>query len=183
MPNSTRIEHYQGMVEYSKGIFDKVIEDSDQAVQAITKVIEHLVEDSNRISKMSEDTANAIKNLAIVISEINQKTTASALKKLINALSGLITEHKTVHEIIMPIIEALQFQDALRQQMENLGKVADHWYALRANGGSPDLSEEEMKKFGEQLLACTTMQAEREIIRRHISGLPEEEKADDINLF
>lgn len=183
MATTPEIEYLESMVAFSKEIFGKCISDSDEAVRAISSVVELLLKDSNRISKMSEDTASAIKNLENVISEINQKTSATALKKLIGALSGLMMEHKSVPQIIMPIIEALQFQDALRQQMENLGRAMQLWMDVRRKNGANKISEEELVALGTQMLKVTTMQSERDLIRKFISGLGEEKKADSVMMF
>jgi len=179
---SSQTAFYESMIEYSEAIMLKCIQDSEEAVRSISKVIDFLLSDSGRISKMSSDTLNAVKNLESVISEVDQKTTAATLKKLIVALSGLVKEHRSVNDVIMPIVEALQFQDSIRQQMENLGKVMKIWIATRIELGS-NLTADQEVAFGEKLLKVTTMYSEREIIRRYIPGLPEEQKAAEVTLF
>jgi hypothetical protein len=82
----------------------------------------------------------------------------------------------------MPIVEALQFQDAIRQQMENLGKVLEAWYSARVEVG-PNPTNAQLTALGEKMLKLTTMQSERDIIRRHIGGLSDEVKVDDVLLF
>lgn len=170
------------MITYSKAIMAKSIADSDQAVRAISSVMEILLADSNRISKMSSDTLSAMKGLESSISHVGADRSSHSLKKLIVTLSGIAKEHRAASEMLMPIIEALQFQDAIRQQMENLGKVMDLWLVSRKEVG-PNPSAEQLQAIGERLLKVTAMQSERDIIRSHIKGLAAESKSDDLMLF
>jgi len=179
---TAQIAFYESMIAYSEAIMLKCIHDSDEAVRSISKVIDFLLKDSSRISKMSSDTLNAVKNLESVMSEVDKPTTAATLKKLITALSVLVKEHRSVEDVIMPIVEALQFQDSIRQQMENLGKVMKIWVATRIELGA-NMTPDQERAFGEKLLKVTTMFSEREIVRRYIDGLPEEQKAADVTLF
>ncbi|MEI6398637.1 MAG: hypothetical protein WCO71_07700, partial [Pseudomonadota bacterium] len=121
-------------------------------------------------------------NLESVMSEVEQKTTVATLRKLISALSVLVIEHRSVNDVVMPIVEALQFQDSIRQQMENLGKVMKIWIATRIEIGV-NLTPDQTRDFGEKLLNVTTMFGEREIIRRYIPGLPEEQEAAEVTFF
>jgi SepF-like predicted cell division protein (DUF552 family) len=175
-------KYYDALIAYSKAIMAKSIADSDQAVRAISSVMEILLADASRISKMSADTLNAMKGLQSTVTNVGSEIPSVALKKLIVTLSGIAKEHRAAHEMLMPIIEALQFQDAIRQQMENLGKVMDIWLSSRKElGANP--SSENLKAIGEKLLKVTAMVSERDIIRSHIKGLPVESKADDVMLF
>jgi hypothetical protein len=69
-------------------------------------------------------------------------------------------------------VEALQFQDLLRQNLENMIKLTTAWIDLRARAHTQMMSSSEI---GEALLKCTSTVDERNIIRRFISGLPPEE--------
>ena len=176
-------KYFESLIDYSNAIMQKCISDSDDAVRSISDVMDILLKDSSRISKMSADTLGAMKNLEVVISEVgSQASSSSTIKKLITALSGLVQEHKSVNDVFMPIVEALQFQDAIRQQMENLGKVLEAWYSARVEVG-PNPTNAQLTALGEKMLKLTTMQSERDIIRRHISGLSDEVKVDDVLLF
>jgi hypothetical protein len=66
--------------------------------------------------------------------------------------------------------------------MENLGKIMKIWIATRVELGT-NLTAEQQMDFGTKLLKATTMFSEREIIRRHIPGLPEEQQAAEVTLF
>lgn len=176
------MKFYETMVAYSKAIMDKCISDSEDAVRSISGVMDILLKDSTRISKMSSDTLDAMRSMEGLISSQDADHSSAKVKKLISALSGLVKEHRSVNDVVMPIIEALQFQDAIRQQMENLGKVMDVWLTARKEfGTAPDA--EKLRTLGEKMLGLTTMQSERDIIRRHIPGLPEESKVEDVMLF
>ena len=93
-----------------------------------------------------------------------------------------MSENRGVDEIVSPIIEALQFQDIFRQHLENLHKSLQLWVEMRIDASEKG-EDSHLTFFGKCLLKATTMQDEREIIRRHISGLGEEKKAEDMVFF
>jgi hypothetical protein len=175
-------DYFETMVTFSKSIMNKCIEDSDEAVRTISSIIEILLNDSSRISKMSTDTQEALKKVDGVLSDAGQKKSSQNLGKLIQALSGLIKEHRSVSDVLMPIIGALQFQDAIRQQMENIGKIMAAWLVAKVELGANPTAEQLMR-VGEGMLKLTTMRSEREIIRKYILGLPVEAKVDDVMMF
>lgn len=175
-------KYFQSLIDYSDAIMVKSIEESDLAVKTISGVIEILLNDSSRISKMSSDTIAAMKTIESSLNTSNSQTSPMKVTKLISALRGIVQDHRTSNEILMPIIEALQFQDLIRQQMENLGKVMRAWFEARKEFGVAP-TEAQVLEFGKKILSMTSMQKERDIIRGHISGLPNETKVDDVILF
>jgi hypothetical protein len=179
---SVETKFYQSMIKYSEKITERCIQDSDDAVKSISMVIDFLLKDSSRISKMSSDTINAIQNLESLITEMSQKRSKELLRKLINALSGIVKEHRSVNDVIMPIVEALQFQDAIRQQMENVCKIMQIWLRARLEC-EKNPTPEHLQRMGETMLKATTMIRERDIIRKHVQGLPAETAADSVMLF
>ena len=174
--------YFETMVTFSKNIMNKCIEDSDEAVRTISSIIDILLKDSSRISKMSTDTQTALKKVDSALSELGPKGSGVTLNKLIAALSSLIKEHRSVNDVLMPIIGALQFQDAIRQQMENIGKVMGAWLVAKIELGLNPTAEQ-LTKVGESMLKLTTMQSERAIIRKYIGGLPDEAVVEDVMMF
>ena len=175
-------KYYLSLIQYSKEIMTYCVTDSDAAVSSMSAVIDMLLKDSGRISKMSADTLAAVKNLEGIVAEVSNKPTALTLKKLIDALFGFVKENRSVNDVIMPIVEALQFQDSIRQQMENMGKVMECWAEARLTMGD-NPTEEQIRELGSKFFKCTTMISERDIIRKHIAGLPADIAVESVNLF
>ncbi len=175
-------KYYISLIKYSKDIMVQCVADSDAAVSSMSSVIDMLLKDSGRISKMSADTLAAVRNLEGIVAAVSNKPTAETLKKLIDALFGFVKENRSVNDVIMPIVEALQFQDSIRQQMENMGKVMEAWSEARLTLGDHP-TEAQITEIGAKFLKLTTMISERDIIRRHISGLPHEAAVDSVTLF
>ena len=84
----------------------------------------------------------------------------------------------------MPIVEALQFQDRIRQVMENVVKMARVWQQERGQLlTKATMSDEEWLAFGTKLSKCATMGEERAVVCTVIPQVPEEKKVDDMMLF
>ncbi len=175
-------DYFETVHAYSISIMKKCTDDSEEAVRLITGIVEILLNDSTRISKMSIDTQTALQKVDGVLSDASRKNSGQGLSSLIAVLCGLVKEHRSVNDALMPIIGALQFQDAIRQQMENIGKIMGGWLSARGEVGANPTAEQ-LTNVGAAMLALTTMQSEREIIRKYIPGLPEEEKVDDVMMF
>jgi hypothetical protein len=174
--------YYRALIKYSKSMMQQCVADSDAAVSSMSSVIDLLIKDSGRISKMSADTVEALQNLQTLVAEVSNKPTAETLKKLIDALFGFVNQNRSVNEVIMPIVEALQFQDSIRQQMENMGKIMEAWAEARISL-SENPTEAQITAIGTKFMTLTTMVSERDIIRKHISGLAEDVAVDSLTIF
>jgi hypothetical protein len=155
---------------------------SQKATESISQILNVLLEDAKRISKMSETTLQAIQTMRQRISTADSKETNA----IIASLKALCQDHVEVGEFIYPIVETLQFQDRISQNMQNISRMLAAWAAERsrlkdAHGAS--WSEEAQMRFGHALLECTTMKEERDAVRAVIRGLPEEKEQDAMQLF
>ena len=67
---------------------------------------------------------------------------------------------------------ALQSQDHIRQNIENIGRFHQLWSSYRLNIiNRESIDDEQLKKFGNEILSQMTTHAEREIIEKHIPGI------------
>lgn len=116
--------------------------------------------------------------------KLKNPETAIKATDLISALKQLTAEESDVLNLANPVIEALQFQDKVTQQMENMVRMIAVWAAQRSHAKpGPELLPADKIAFGEALLACTTMPSECDAFRLAIPELPEEKSADSVTLF
>lgn len=159
--------------------------ESENEASNVYSIIHNLVDDLKRRSKMSEKTIQALQDLEEAIFKfLNDQKSNFQFSSLLKELNALKTDNQEIHNLINPIVECLQFQDRLRQNLQNISKIIDKWLEIRGK----DLklfftSNEKLKDFGTNLLKCTTSQEEREIIRKHIKDLPSETKVEKAIIF
>jgi hypothetical protein len=155
--------------------------ESEKAAAKVGDTFQSIMSDAKRVSKMSEDTLKAVgefkANLRKMADDQGGKPEASTL---IEALTKLCKEHVELNDFAFPVVEALQFQDRIRQNMENLNKMLSLWTQNRSKLQSATSADSiEMVEFGNQLLDRTTMAEERDIIRQMIPGVRAEQKQDE----
>ena len=172
------------VVEFSRKTMEWCQVESERAATTVAMILELLVEDAQRVARMSATTLAAVKELRVELDRMRQRSAGVNSDTLMEGLKKLMSEHSDVKDFVYPIVETLQFQDRIRQNMDNLAKAMSAWRDERAKivGGRP-VSADQLTAFGAQLVKCTTMLWERDMIRRHISGLPSEEKVEDVQMF
>jgi hypothetical protein len=87
-----------------------------------------------------------------------------------------------VQSVIQPIIQALQFQDKLRQNLENAVRMLPAWMEFRKDLPM-QITQEKLQEFGKVLMTKTTMISERDVIRAHIDGLAPEAEIAPVIMF
>jgi hypothetical protein len=160
---------------------------AEKSVNMVAKILDDIVADSSRVSQLSQDTIAALASVRKMLETQKQKTTSPAhaqaergskqlLQQIMDALQVLGEHNSEVSQFVTPMIESLQFQDRIRQQMDNIPKMLRVWLTARKqfdnNALTLDDCEALQKKFGEDLLAVSISEQERNVIRANIPGLP-----------
>jgi uncharacterized protein YdiU (UPF0061 family) len=170
---------------------------AEKSVNMVAKILDEIVADSARVSKLSEDTINALKAVKKFLevqavenveAKLGQKKNSKeVLQQIMDALKVLGEHNSDVSQFVTPMIESLQFQDRIRQQMDNLPKMIRVWMKARVQVENECKSEQEFdemkSQFGKDLLAVSISEQERNVIRKHIPGLPEAENMDKDDFF
>lgn len=152
-------------------------DESEREATSIFSSLSTIMEDIKRRSAMSENALQAMEKVRLAITQRKLSPAASSsISDLIVGLKNLSGDNSEVQNLTNPIVEALQFQDRLRQNLENIGKAMDFWVKNR----DKNISETD---FGEGLLKCMTSPEERSLIREKIQGLAPEQKVAEDALF
>lgn len=170
--NQAQRDYLEKLLAYTDACLKATCKESENAVEVVGKLLDAITQDINRISTMSQDTVNALANVRQLI-----KGTGSAqgplhpnnVRSLVKALKLVDKEHENVHDVIMPLVTSLQFQDRVRQQMENMVKMIAVWLQYRAEN-SPK-TQEEFTAFGALLGAPTTTEEERRVLQNIFPGI------------
>lgn len=171
--------------EFSKESFKWCAEESEKATSRVSQILDIIVEDADRVSQMSADTLKALDTMKEIITSLSSDNrNIEKANKLSVALTKLSNENMEVQGMIQPMLEALQFQDRITQNMENLSKMVSNYVKVRESVESKgSMTEAELQSFGEELLKLTTMADERDLVRKHIDGLSNDEQVTDMIFF
>lgn len=157
--------------------------ESEDSTAQVTGAIDVLLNNTARVSQISNESLAAIEGMQKAISiHFEGDQGRESLHALISSLQLLAREHAEVQGVIKPIIQALQFQDRLRQNLENMVRMLPIWLEFRKQLPT-DVSPEQLRNFGLDLMKVTTMIPERDIIRKHLPKLEPEPGVPPFNLF
>ena len=172
----------EDLITFSVKSIEWCAKESEQSARKVGKVMEYVLEDAKRVSSISADTLDVVRDAKETIDEMIEQGKTS---QLIVSLQELCNEQVGIKRLIHPIVVALQFQDRISQNMNNLIKMLKLWHELRPEfEQSGTFTEKQKTEFGEKLLDCASMLRERNVIRKHIPSLGEEkEMKDTISLF
>ncbi len=181
------LERFQS---FSHASLQWCIAESEASTSAVSSAIDQLMAKAERVSKISAAGLVALKAAKRTLDQHKgpAKYNPVAINSLIKSLQGLSREHEEVRGIINPIIENLQYQDRLRQRLENISKMTHYWTTFRkpvaAGGGAGGPVECDFLGFAQGLAKLTTSVEERDILRRHFKELPTETRVEDsVTLF
>lgn len=172
-------ELFKSFRDFTEGSLAWCVKEAEEGTTRVTNAIDLLLKDISRVSAMSSESLKALESLQSMLSKFDKKN----YQQLQKSLASLSRENSEIDSYIQPIMEALQFQDRFRQNLENVVKMIDVWQKTRsamADGGS---SPDQLLDFGKALLAKTTMKRERDIIRAEIEGLEPEAEVARVEFF
>ncbi|MFW7379188.1 MAG: hypothetical protein ACOH5I_10305 [Oligoflexus sp.] len=181
MPSQVFQERLQ---KFTRQSLDWCSAESEASIARVTDAIEMLLQNTARVSELSEKSLKAIENLQTTLKKSFFSNKVIDLNQVIASLEHLAREHAEIQEIIQPIIRSLQFQDRLQQNLENMQKILAKWLEQRQQfQKQTTMTAEQLQSFGQSLMSETTMKSERDVIRKHILGLPPEEDVAPMTLF
>jgi hypothetical protein len=183
-------------ISYASQSMGQCVKEAENSVLVAGKILDIITTDVGRVSKMSDETIGILEGLKNSIESStgisSQKPDSPVTNKnkrgvrdLILAMRGFSKNNTEIHGLLAPIVESLQFQDRVRQQMENVSKMFPTWIQMRseieAGAYSDQDSETTAAEFGARLLKSTVTPEERETIQAFIPNVKIEKiiSADD----
>ena len=183
MTNSAK-KYIDSYSDFSANSLEFCRSESSKLSEKVSQIIDFIAKDSDRVSKMHQGTLDALSQMKELIGNLSaENRDTEKANKLSLALSSLSNENIQAQELIFPILEALQFQDRISQNMDNLTKMVAKYFEYRNSVTQDGHCVSSLSDFGEDLLKITVMAEEREIIRKYIDGLSDGEAKDDVMFF
>ena len=165
-------------IAFAQASMDWCVAESDKETMNVSNTIEILVAEFERRALVSDQTLTEIREFKEKLATL-RKNPSDLMSNMLVELKKLSDVQRDMNDLINPVIEGLQFQDRLRQNLENLAKMLNVWLGQRRDAGVQD----DVVSFGKKLLDCTTAPDEREVIRQAIAGLPEENHVEQSLMF
>jgi len=163
---------------------------SQESERSVSLIVDTICIVQQRVEQLFEPTPDNKETVAQLMDVSNQmqdthnrKTT---LRLLVSTLNNRMEADHKIKKLIEPIVTAIQFHDRICQNMDNLSHALETWRINRNRViECSSFSDELQVSFGTTLIDLMTMTEERDIVRRHIQGLPEacEDSGDDVDLF
>ncbi|RYZ54247.1 MAG: hypothetical protein EOP07_16330, partial [Proteobacteria bacterium] len=166
-------ELFKSFRDFTESSLNWCVKEAEEGTTRVTNAIDILLKDISRVSAMSSESLKALESLQTMLSKFDKKN----YQQLQKSLASLSRENSEIDSYIQPIMEALQFQDRFRQNLENVVKMIDVWQKARSAMDEGKSSSDTLLDFGKALMAKTTMKRERDIIRAEIEGLEPEAEA------
>lgn len=167
-------------ISFVKDSLQWSIDESEKPTVAISESIRILLEDTSRVSAISEESVAAIqeikgklKNLHIQHGDEDDEVDHS-VGGLVATLKKVNEEHQELDNIINPIVTSLQFQDRFLQNMSSLIRICDFWLETRKGakntGAQPQQAsiDRDVDHFGEMLCKLVSTPRERDVILKNI---------------
>lgn len=184
MKRSDEQEFLESIYKYTQECLKVCTQKSEQAVFVVDKTLQFLVEDANRISMMSKETLDVLASTRDILQKDDDpQNLASPIRHIVKVLRKLKADHGEIDSLIMPIIQSLQFQDRVRQQMENSAKMIVAWLDLRKTLNGRKVTPEERDALGKAFMGMTTTEEERVAIREGFPGVKEEAIVSNDDFF
>ncbi|MBV1878199.1 MAG: hypothetical protein KUG79_11205 [Pseudomonadales bacterium] len=150
-------------------------DDAAGSVELIFEIISTVEQEIATAGLASEITDEIFFGLKDVVNCLNIRGKQASKKIVHSLLKNRASLDKTVRELIQPIMIAMQFQDRIRQNMENLSETMAVWQksrlALLNNRG--ELPASVRCQVGEELMEIMSMETERAVVKKHLPEAPD----------
>ncbi len=166
-------EFLSRLVRFANAILQWNNEQSLRSVSMIMDAITAIKIRTQSEANLSAEDYNSLLLLqSTAVGRLHNNVEVKTSQLLLSTLKARPTTDYAVNNLVVSIVQSIQFQDRICQNMINLGHSLVTWLASRESlQWSSSCTDLDQLAFGEKLLSLMTMNEEREIIRRHIVGL------------
>lgn len=153
---------------------------AERESRTIVGALDEVMKDIQRRSAMSQKAQEAFQETNTKVLEALQGPDALNTNELLKQLKALGNENTDVKSAILPVIEALQFQDKLNQNIESMRALLLQWEQREPELRSAGSEDAPAKEYVEAVLQNVSNAEDRAIIRSSF-GLPEEKHLETEN--
>lgn len=171
-------------IDFSRSILHACTEHTKSAFVELVHIIKLTSRDAEDIQYLFNDrqeTESAVKGLIEHCREFNKIELADQLGTILASKSS---HSDTSEQYTSELMVALQSQDRIQQNMENLVKVIEAWWQCRCEQEVQPVDTATLVfAFGNTVLSSLTMESERQVVTAIIPGLETDSSDEEIELF
>ncbi len=172
------------LFEFSQSSLDDCISQTQQAFDELLTLLNLVTGESEDVAYLFSNDNDSLNDIKAILSK-HQNSDEQGASRIIDEIAATREKHnEEASALIQSFMVALQSQDIIRQNIENIGRFNGTWATFREKFKGSDNHNPNLEiEFGQQLMGLMTSHSEREIIGNNISGVSVSALGDDAEFF
>jgi len=168
------------LFEFSQVSLNDCVEQTQHAFDELLILLNLVTGESDDVAYLFTDKAETLSDIKAILKK-SQSLNSQQASNMIGEIANARSKHsEEASELIQSFMVALQSQDIIRQNIENIGHFHHCWNACRDSmKKSEQLDEGRLLDFGQDLVTKMTSLPEKIIIEKFIPGVDVSDEGDD----
>jgi len=177
-------ELLERLFEFSQSSLDDCICQTQQAFDELLTLLNLVTGESDEVAYLFSDDNDSFNDIKAILSK-HASDNGQQASDIISQIAATREKHnEEAGALIQSFMMALQSQDIIRQNIENIGRFHSTWATFRNKIKGTESHNENLEiEFGQQLMTLMTSHSEREIIENNIAGISAGALGDEADLF
>jgi len=177
-------ELLERLFEFSQSSLDDCICQTQQAFDELLTLLNLVTGESDEVAYLFSDDNDSFNDIKAILSK-HASDNGQQASDIISQIAATREKHnEEAGALIQSFMMALQSQDIIRQNIENIGRFHSTWATFRDKIKGTESHNENLEiEFGQQLMTLMTSHSEREIIENNIAGISAGSLGDEADLF
>jgi len=177
-------ELLERLFEFSQSSLDDCICQTQQAFDELLTLLNLVTGESDEVAYLFSDDNDSFNDIKAILSK-HASDNGQQASDIISQIAATREKHnEEAGALIQSFMMALQSQDIIRQNIENIGRFHSTWATFRNKIKGTESHNENLEiEFGQQLMTLMTSHSEREIIENNIAGISAGSLGDEADLF
>ena len=168
------------LFEFSQASLNDCVEQTQHAFDELLILLNLVTGESDDVAYLFTDKAETLSDIKAILKK-SQSLNSQQASNMIGEIANARSKHsEEASELIQSFMVALQSQDIIRQNIENIGHFHHCWNACRDSmKKSEQLDQGLLLDFGQELVTKMTSLPEKVIIEEFIPGVDVSDEGDD----
>ena len=168
------------LFEFSQASLNDCVEQTQHAFDELLILLNLVTGESDDVAYLFTDKAETLSDIKAILKK-SQSLNSHQASNMIGEIANARSKHsEEASELIQSFMVALQSQDIIRQNIENIGHFHHCWNACRDSmKKSEQLDQGRLLDFGQELVTKMTSLPEKIIIENFIPGVDVSDEGGD----
>ncbi len=177
-------ELLERLFEFSQSSLDDCISQTQQAFDELLTLLNLVTGESDEVAYLFSGDNDSFNDIKAILSK-HASNNGQQASDIISQIAATREKHnEEAGALIQSFMVALQSQDIIRQNIENIGRFHGTWATFRDKIKDTEYHNENLEiEFGQQLMTLMTSHSEREIIEHNIAGISAGPLGDEADIF